>query len=114
MNESKDVPLTVHREGEPPPADLPSLPQLFAEARVRNLGLTLVSHPLGLDTRKVLAKRRHDVKAALRTFSFTLKAIESGYKFDDDKAQAKIDAIAKALAVLQKECDILCGVLHEE
>lgn len=116
MNESKDVLLTVHHQGELTGGgpDLPSLPQVFAEARARQMAIGVVRHIVTSDSRRILAKRRHDVKAALRTFSFSLKAIQSGYKFDDDKAQAKIDAIAKALAILEKESDLLCGVLHEE
>ena len=104
----------MHHEGEAAPSELPSLPKVFAEARAHNSAVLLLRHTGTSDSRRILAKRRHDVKAALRTFSFSLKAIQSGYKFDDDKAQAKIEAIAKALIILQKESDLLCGVLHEE
>lgn len=72
---------------------------------------TLVILPADADGQKALAKRRHDIQAALRTLGFTVKALETGYRFDDDKAKAKVDAIAKAVAVLEREGELLLKVL---
>ncbi len=52
---------------------------------------------------KITAKRRHDLKAALRTLAFTVKALQDGYTFQDEAAGAKIDAIARAVRVLELE-----------
>lgn len=74
--------------------------------------VNVVAFPGDDETRRALAKRRHDVKAALRTLGFTVKALETGYKFDDAAAKAKVDAIAKAVQVLEREGQLLTQVLE--
>lgn len=91
--------------------ELPSLAPLLDEARRADLDAMLVLSVCDDETNRALAKRRHDVKAALRTLGFSLKALETGYKFDDDKAAAKIDAIAKAVQVLEREAAFALQVL---
>lgn len=63
---------------------------------------------------KALAKRRHDIKAAIRTLGFMITAVKSGYTFNDDKAAAKIEAIEKAVACLNRESEILVQVLASD
>lgn len=96
---------------EPTPAPLAVLAQALATARPQGYAASALACPVDEPSKRALAKRRHDVKAALRTMGFTLKALQDGYKFDDDKAKAKIDAIAKALAVLEKEGDLLARLM---
>ncbi|MBI4404811.1 MAG: hypothetical protein HY537_11650 [Deltaproteobacteria bacterium] len=55
------------------------------------------------DTRKKISKRLHDINGSLRTLQLASKAIQSGYQFNDNKAQAKIDAIMKAIGTLERE-----------
>jgi len=90
---------------------LPALPALFAEARTAGLGITLAVWAATPACKRVLAKRRHDIKAALRTLGFALNALEGGYRFDDEAARAKLDAIGKALQVLEKESGTLLNLL---
>ena len=90
---------------------LASLGPLLSEAEGLGLVAVVATHAGDADTLKILAKRRHDLKAALRTMGFTVKALESGYRFDDDKKDAKIAAIAKALAVLTREGDLALAIL---
>lgn len=66
------------------------------------------------DIHKQFAKRRHDIKAAIRTLGFMITAVKSGYTFNDDKATAKIEAIEKAVACLSRESDLLAEVLASE
>jgi hypothetical protein len=99
------------------PADAPELPSLsrvLEEARRSALGVVVVVSPRTEAAQRALAKRRHDVKAAFRTLGFSQKALETGYKFDDDKALAKIDAIAKAVQVLERESELVLAVLKPE
>ncbi len=99
------------------PADAPELPSLgplLDEARRAGLDALLVVSPRTEEASRALAKRRHDVKAALRTLGFSLKALETGYRFDDDKAAAKIDAIAKAILVLERESELALQVLKPD
>ncbi len=77
------------------------LDKLFSQSKSKNESVTVIS--LTEDNAKELSKRHHDVKAALRTIGFAFDAIKSGYKYDDDKAEAKITAVSKAIAVLEMD-----------
>lgn len=66
------------------------------------------------ETHKALAKRRHDIKAAMRTLGFMTAALKTGYTFNDDKAAAKIEAIERAVICLGRESDILTQVLASD
>jgi hypothetical protein len=103
------TPLILTAKSPAPPAQLAALAAPLAA--LTDVTATVVAFPATDESRKVLAKRRHDVKAALRTWGFTVKALESGYRFDDAMAKAKIDAIAKALAVLERESALLSVIL---
>ena len=111
MSGPGEADLTVHHEKDPVPQNLSALTGLYAEAQAAGLTLAAVTYPATSEARKVLAKRRHDIKAALRTLGFTVKALEGGYAFQDDKAAAKIEAIAKAVAVLEREGQTLVSIL---
>jgi hypothetical protein len=105
-------PLILTAKTPTPPDALAALAPILA--KLPDLAATVVAFPAHEDSRKHLAKRRHDVKAALRTLTFTVQALESGYRFDDAIAKAKIEAIAKALAVLEREAELLHRVLGGE
>lgn len=57
--------------------------------------------------RTEISKKMHDINAALRTMQFCTEALQNGYKFDDDMAAAKVDAMARASATLKQETEIL-------
>lgn len=114
ISPSKHEILTLHRAGDKLPAKLPALEQLFREGSAQALQVTVISAPTDDDSQRQLARRRHDLKAALRTLSLLVKALENGYKFDDETASAKVLAIAKAQALLEREGQILCKILHAE
>lgn len=105
--------VRVLHESVPLPPEVPAAAEVYRQAREAGLQAVVVLSPSAPEARKVMAKRRHDIKAALRTLGFTLKALETGYRFQDDKAAAKIDAIAKAIQVLDKEGDLLARILAE-
>ena len=54
-------------------------------------------------SKKELAKRVHDIRGALRTLSLAVDSIKEGYKFSDNMAEAKIAAMLKAVAILDRE-----------
>lgn len=95
-------PVFIRKEG-PRPEALPSLELLFQEAEKASLDLLVITSENSPDKIKARAKRRHDYKAALRTLQLLLKALQGGYRFQGDDAAAKIDAIARAYQVLEKE-----------
>ncbi len=100
----------IRKEG-PRPETLPSLESLFQEATTASLDLLVIAAETAPEKIKARAKRRHDYKAALRTLQLLLKALQGGYRFQGDDAAAKIDAVARACQVLEKESQILEQVL---
>jgi sugar phosphate isomerase/epimerase len=103
-------PVFFRRES-PRPESLPALEHLFEEAAKASLDLVVVAADRSQDKVKARAKRRHDLKAALRTFQLLLKALQGGYRFDGDDAAAKIEAVSRAYQVLEKECLTLDKIL---
>ena len=93
-------------------ARLPAMQQLFVEAREKTLSAKVIVFPNESDFQKQLAKRRHDVKGAVRTLNFAIDAIRNGYRFDDERSEAKIDAITKAIKVLQRQTPHHCEILE--
>jgi hypothetical protein len=91
--------------------DQTAVNSLKACAHVANRQISIVTRPTTPDSQKILAKRRHDVKGALRTLGFVVQALEGGYRFDDDSAATKVQAIAKAIKIIEKEQDLLLKVL---
>ena len=106
-----DGDFCIYREDAPVPSGLSALSTLFTQARSAGLTLTILSHPATPEVRSGMAKRVHDLKAALRTLGFTRDALESGYRFQDGKATAKIDAITQAVKVLEREGKALALLL---
>lgn len=104
--------IDLHLEGDPGPPKLSVLPSLFREAREAGLKAACITMPAAnADEERQLAKRRHDYKAALRTLGLAIKALENGYNFQDDKAEAKVEAMAKALKILEQEAGLLLRLL---
>lgn len=103
--------IQVHSSTGKPPAHLPAAAKLFLEAATAGQSAVVVTAPA--ESSKLMAKRRHDLKAALRTLGFTVKALQTGYTFQDDAAAAKIEAIAKAVLIIEREGDLLLRVLPD-
>lgn len=103
--------LSVWRPGQPAPADLPSTEALAREAQAKGLEATLLTWKADPEAAKIMAKKRHDVRGALRTLGFAAKAIDGGYTFQDDQAKAKVEAIVKAVKVLEVETETLVQLL---
>jgi hypothetical protein len=99
------------RKESPKHEALPSLERLFQEAGQASLDLVVITSESSPDKIKARAKRRHDYKAALRTFQLLVKALQGGYRFQGDDAAAKIDAVARATQVLEKEAQTLDQIL---
>lgn len=103
-------PLFIRKES-PRPESLPALESLFQEATKASLDLVVIAADKAPDKVKARAKRRHDLKASLRTLQLLLKALQGGYRFQGDDAAAKIDAVARAYQVLEKECQTVDKIL---
>jgi|GEM_PF-3358170 len=58
------------------------------------------------DSRKSIAKRVHDLRGALRTLGMAFDSIKNGYRFDDQMAAAKLNAMEKAFGVLERESQL--------
>lgn len=99
------------RKDSPRPDSLPALESLFREAAEASLDVVVIAADKTPDKVKTRSKRRHDLKAALRTLQLMLKALQGGYQFQGSDAAAKIDAIARAYQVLEKECQALDQIL---
>ena len=102
------------RDDSPRPESLPALESLFQEAARASLNLVVIAAEKTPDKIKARSKRRHDVKAALRTLQLLLKALQGGYRFEGDDAAAKIDAVARAYQVLEKESQTLDQILASD
>ena len=85
----------------------------FTAVRGRDVSieiLTTDSPPLHHE--KQLAKRSHDVKAALRTLHMALESLHAGYRFDDAMAGAKLLAMDRALACLKAQEPLLLAAFQ--
>jgi len=111
MHNSEPSHLKVYDEQAALPSELPALPALFNQARMGNLRVLAVACSADAGPLRAVAKRRHDLSAALRTLGFTVKALQTGYTFQDDIAAAKIEAIAKAVQILEREAVFLSRLL---
>lgn len=87
----------------------------FIEASQKGgVSMSLMTYPVGEATLDVLAKRRHDLKAALRTFEHSVIQLEAGYHFNDQSALEKIAAMRRALTVVQRDAGLLLRLLEIE
>ena len=60
------------------------------------------------------AKLRHDLKSSLRTLKLFVSALEDGYRFEDETAPAKRQAIAKAVSTFDRHLAPLLALLTDE
>ncbi len=111
MSDLATLQLSVWRLGQPAPEALPAATALAEQAKAKGLEVTLLTWKADGEAAKIMAKKRHDLRGALRTLGFAAKAIEGGYTFQDDQAKAKADAIAKAVKVLEQEGETLAQLL---
>lgn len=111
MSDLATLQLSVWRPGQPAPAALPAADALAREAQTKGLEVALLMWRADPEASKIMAKKRHDVRGALRTLGFAAKALEGGYTFQDDQAKAKADAIVKAVKVLELETETLVQLL---
>jgi hypothetical protein len=95
------------RAGDLPGALVAAQP-LFAAARAAGLDVALVVSRSEDASRRVGVKRRHDVKGALRTLEYALDALQRGESLAPTEGTpagaSKIDAVARAVAILKREC----------
>jgi hypothetical protein len=103
--------IEVFRGADLSSHDWSSVRQLATEAEAEGKAVSILAAPV--ESRKIMAKRRHDLKAALRTLGFTVEALKAGYTFQDEAAAAKVEAIAKAVQVLEREATLLTRALPE-
>ena len=106
--------LTILRPGDLCPPDLPAVSQLFQQVKSTNQVPVLLLYGADNPTARAIAKRRHDLKAALRTLGFTVNALASGYTFQDELATAKIEAITRAVQLLERESELLDKLFDTE
>ena len=109
----RTVDLTIIKHNTPS-APLPpsTLHQLFEAAAKARLSAAVVLQPTDEAASRQMAKRRHDLKASLRTLQLAVKALQGGYTFQDDQAGAKIAAIDRAVQVLEREGGILAELFN--
>jgi isoaspartyl peptidase/L-asparaginase-like protein (Ntn-hydrolase superfamily) len=50
-----------------------------------------------------LARRRHDITGAVRTLRAALDALKEGDRFEGEMGTAKLNAVEKAVKVLERE-----------
>ncbi len=104
--------FAIYRESDAAalPSPLAAAKPLFAAALAAGLEVTLVVAGTDDATKRSNVKRRHDVKGALRTLEYAVDALRRGESLAPTPGApvgpgaSKIDAVARAVAVLQKEC----------
>lgn len=92
----------ISKQGEDP-----LLNQLLQKEALTDHAVLIVLLKQDPESKKVLAKRIHDLTAALRTLRFVFEALESGYRFDDDKAADKIKSVGRAVSNLERETELI-------
>ncbi len=110
MSKNEHV-LSVVSSSTKSESPLEGLDELFASAAKQNLHLSIVSSSDSPEAEQARSKARHDLVGALRTLSMAKDSFENGYKFDDDLAEAKIAAIGRATAALEKNISPLLELL---
>jgi hypothetical protein len=65
-----------------------------------------------VEARQRLAFRAHDLTSALRALNFAVDALKKGYRFEDEKAAAKIAVLEKAVQTLSEETALVLRLLH--
>ena len=108
---SQDNEIVIVRQGTAAAANLPSVELLWNEADKAQMCVSILVGSKSPEATRARSKRRHDLKAALRTMQLLVKALQGGYRFDDDQATAKIEAVSRASLVLEKEVQTLDRIL---
>ena len=111
---SQDSDIVIIRQGTATAGNLPSVQVLWSEAAKAQMSVAVVAGSKSPEAIRVRSKRRHDLKAGLRTIQLLVKALQGGYRFDDDQATAKIEAVSRASLVLEKEFQTLDHILLME
>lgn len=93
---------------------IPGLKELMARCLQMGKGMSLITYPTEDAAMGALAKRRHDLKAAMRTLELSVAQLESGYHFDDGSAADKIASMRRALTVIGRESSLLLNLLDVE
>ena len=106
-------PIVVKKRGHWPDS-IPALQQLFEQATADGLSASVLLRPDGENATKAAIKRRHDIRSALRTLDLCVKALTSGYRFEDAQATAKIEAVSRAIQCLEREFSLLSALLEDE
>ncbi len=86
---------------------IPGLDNVRGRAKDLGLALGVIAYRNGEEGFQQISKRRHDLRAALRTIELTLEQLDEGYHFDDDFAGEKIASIRRAASVLNREAQVL-------
>ena len=110
---SQTGPIVIRQAAKSPP-DLPSLAKVFDEAKVSGWRLTVVLRSDNEPANALLLRRRHDLMAAVRTLDLSVKALTSGYRFDDAQSEAKIAAMQRAVQCLEREIGGMSDLLLAE
>lgn len=55
--------------------------------------------------------RRHNIDSALRTMTYAVQGLQNGYRFDDERADGKIENMAEAVEILQGDFALLDAIL---
>ncbi|MEN9835164.1 MAG: hypothetical protein RL011_1357 [Pseudomonadota bacterium] len=114
MAEGNSQTQTIVRHPREAPEGMRSVNSVFVEAKAQGLRATLILHDDSLEGSQILARRHHDLRAALRTLDLSVKALTSGYRFEDGQAQAKIAAMQRAVQCLQREISLVSDILQVE
>lgn len=61
---------------------------------------------------EALNRRVHDGRGSIRTLRLAIEAIQEGYRFDDDMAEAKLQAMSRAVDHLATEVAFVETVLN--
>jgi hypothetical protein len=93
--------FNIYTEFKRPDSDLDGFDSIIASAKSQSLKISLVCIGNEEETLKKVSKTKHDIIGALRTLNMAQTSFENGYKFDDDIASAKIDAIGRAVKALE-------------
>ena len=91
---------------------LVGLKEFYASSEAQGAGVSMMIYPSGEPTIYALTKRRHDLKAALRTIEHSVLQLEAGYHFDDEIAGQKIASMRRALTVITRDAELLMSLLE--
>ena len=106
--------VTANQLSEDKTKKIKGLKDFIESSLADGVGLSLITYPVGEASLDALAKRRHDLKAALRTLEHSIGQLETGYHFDDKNAAEKIASMRRALTVINRDAGLLLRLLDIE